>query len=185
MNKIYVFPVTPNPRGDCVYKAVAEDGEELAAQVSSSEAWGRHDLGFGGTGSKYYKDKYAAKYPDGYQVEYIPDGSVHPVLAKFVQMRNTQNVDLAHLSKLQALDEAGVLLGKLPDTIVCVACGFTKPATWEVVDRIFIDDEDTVGVQITLSSGIYAGWCSVSLSPSSDKPSGLYCPDCYAKERQP
>ena len=93
MNKIYVFPVTPHPMGDCVYRAVAEDGEDLADQVSSSEDWGKRDLGVGGAGSQYYKDRYTAKYPDGYQVEYVPDGSTHPVLAKFVQVEKAPNAD--------------------------------------------------------------------------------------------
>ncbi len=93
--------------GDCVYRAVAEDGEDLAGQVSSSEDWGRRDLGVGGGEVvQHYKDKYTAKYPDGYQVEYVPDGSTHPVLAKFVQMENTQNADSVTFTAHYFLDAA-------------------------------------------------------------------------------
>ncbi len=183
MNKIYVFPVTPHPMGDCVYRAVAEDGEDLAAQVSSSEDWGRRDLGVGGEGSQYYKDKYTAKYPDGYQVEYVPDGSTHPVLAKFVQMENTQNADSMHLTKAEVLREAAELLAKLPDTIKCVVCAYTKPATWQVVDGA-LDDEETEGVQITLSAGIYKGWCAYAEDPKRGLKAGDYCPACYEVARK-
>ncbi len=93
MNTIYVFPVTPHPMGDCTYRAVAEDGEDLAAQVSSSEDWGRRDLGVEGEVSQYYKDKYTAKYPHGYQVEYVPDWRTNPALVKLLPTENTPTAD--------------------------------------------------------------------------------------------
>ncbi len=80
-----------HPIGDCTYRAVAEDGEGLATHVSSEEGWGKHDLGVGGEG--FYKDKYTAKYPDGYQVEYVPDWKRHPALVKLLPAANTQIAD--------------------------------------------------------------------------------------------
>ena len=106
MNKIYVFPVIPYPMGDCVYRAVAEDGEDLASQVSSSEAWGKRDLGVEGEVSPYYKDKYTAKYPGGYQIEYVPDWKRHPALVKLLPTENTPNADSVTFTAHYFLDAA-------------------------------------------------------------------------------
>lgn len=78
--KIYVFPVHASPKGDCQYIAVAQDGDELAGHISSSEDWGKVDMGImDPTG---YKHKfYREKYPDGYELEYVPDWKAHPFLS--------------------------------------------------------------------------------------------------------
>ncbi len=115
MNKIYVFPVIPHPMGDCVYRAVAEDGEDLASQVSSSEAWGKRDLGVEGEVSPYYKDKYTAKYPGGYQIEYVPDWKRHPALVKLLPTENTPNADSVNTA------------GSKDDVGGCSGCGSWIP----------------------------------------------------------
>lgn len=80
MPKIYVFPVHANPEVDCAYIAIAEDGEEVAGHVSSCESWGKADMGV--TNPKSYNhEKYKAKYPDGYELEYVPDWKAHPFLS--------------------------------------------------------------------------------------------------------
>ncbi len=120
MNKIYVFPVTPHPMGNCVYRAVAEDGEDLASQVASSEDWGKLDLGVVGEVFHYYKDKYTAKYPDGYTVEYVPDGSTHPVLAKFVQVEKAPNADSMQCGCELDIHNPAKSVFCIPHGIVCI-----------------------------------------------------------------
>lgn len=78
--RIYIFPAHANPQGDCAYMAVAEDGDEVAFHISSCEGYGQHDMGLGGSDWKH--DKYKAKYPNGYELEYVKDWKVHPFLSK-------------------------------------------------------------------------------------------------------
>lgn len=81
MPKIYVFPSHPDPRGDCAYFAVAEDGEELASHVSSGVGFGKMDMGL--TMPNHSKhDIYKAKYPNGYELEWVDDWKNHPFLSK-------------------------------------------------------------------------------------------------------
>lgn len=78
--KIYVYPVwtagdvdqPADPTrgietygGDVSGAAVAEDGTYLAGHLSSSMGWFRHDMGLA---SNWKHDKYAAHYPDGYEL---------------------------------------------------------------------------------------------------------------------
>ena len=80
--KIYIFMA--NPFGpDCAMIAVAEDGEEVAAHVSSTVDWGKVDMGLGASRNKH--DLYAAKYPDGYELEWVEDWRDHPVLLKLAE----------------------------------------------------------------------------------------------------
>ena len=120
MNKIYVFPVIPHPMGDCVYRAVAEDGEDLASQVSSSEAWGKRDLGVEGEVSPYYKDKYTAKYPGGYQIEYVPDWKRHPALVKLLPTENTPNADSMQCGCELDIHNPAKSVFCIPHGIVCI-----------------------------------------------------------------
>ncbi len=96
---------------------------------------------------------------------------------------NAQNGDSMHLTKIEVLGKAAELLAKFPDTLKCVRCGYTKPATWQVVDGI-LDDEDTEGVQITLSAGIYKGWCAYAEDPKRGLKAGDHCPQCYYETRK-
>lgn len=96
MPKIYVFPVHANPKGDCAYIAVAEDGEEVAGHVSSSEDWGKADMGV--TNPKGYKhEEYRKKYPNGYELEYVPDWKAHPFLSKQAEANKTAGVGQTEL----------------------------------------------------------------------------------------
>lgn len=79
--KIFVFPEVPDREfGDCVYVAVAEDGAQLAWHVSSSEGFGKMDMGLtsGPTGAKH--QAYRSKYPNGYDLVWVKDWRSHPVL---------------------------------------------------------------------------------------------------------
>jgi hypothetical protein len=79
--KIYVFPARPDPKGDCAYLAVAEDGDDLASHVSSSPSWGKRDMGVA-EGCTNNHDKYCEKYPDGYDLVWVDDWNTHPFLSK-------------------------------------------------------------------------------------------------------
>ena len=94
--KIYVFPVHANPKGDCQYIAVAEDGDEIAGHVSSGEGWGQYDMGIT-PGSTRHHDDYQRKYPDGYELEYVPDWKAHPFLSKQAEANKTAGVGQTEL----------------------------------------------------------------------------------------
>lgn len=84
--KIYIFPAHANPRGDCAFIAVAEDGDEVAGHVSSSEEFGKFDMGITahpeqGPATRKHVE-YRKKYPNGYELEYVPDWKAHPFLSK-------------------------------------------------------------------------------------------------------
>jgi hypothetical protein len=89
--KIYVFPVHANPQGDCAYMAVAEDGEEVAGHISSSEDWGKFDMGVNAKSTQNH-DAYRKKYPDGYELEYVPDWKAHPFLSKQAEANKNAGV---------------------------------------------------------------------------------------------
>lgn len=67
-NKIYAF-ANGDWAGDYLGVGMAEDGAVLASHVSSSETWLAHDLG---ATSQCEHERYAAHYPDGFEVEYVP-----------------------------------------------------------------------------------------------------------------
>jgi hypothetical protein len=75
--KIYVF-VANRWGDDYSMIAVAEDGDEVAGHVSSSPDFGKWDMGLGTSTRKH--DQYKAKYPDGYELEWVEDWKTHPVL---------------------------------------------------------------------------------------------------------
>ena len=64
MPKIFVYRPTEAFR-DCAGVAFAEDGEKLAAHISSGLSWFRHDMGLT---SDWQHERYRAKYPDGYEL---------------------------------------------------------------------------------------------------------------------
>ena len=51
--------------------AIAEDGEPLAGHICSHHGYAAHDMGIHPDGWK--RDKYAAKYPGGFDVVWIED----------------------------------------------------------------------------------------------------------------
>lgn len=57
--------------------AMAEDGTFLANHVSSNKGFAMHDIGLT---SDWKHDRYKAKYPDGYELEWIDDAKSHPGL---------------------------------------------------------------------------------------------------------
>lgn len=56
--------------GDLSVVALAEDGEQLAGHVSSSESYAKHDIGINST---WKHDKYKAHYPDGYELVWLTE----------------------------------------------------------------------------------------------------------------
>lgn len=67
-HKIYAF-ANSDWNGDLLGIGMAEDGAVLAHHISSSETWLAHDLG---AMSQCKHENYAAHYPDGFEVEYVP-----------------------------------------------------------------------------------------------------------------
>ena len=61
--------------------AMAEDGTVVAQHACSHPGWVRHDLGMDGE-STWKHELYAAHYPDGYELVFVPDAEVltHPGL---------------------------------------------------------------------------------------------------------
>ena len=82
MPKIFVMVYGKYHRsGDVVGVALAEDGETLGSHFSSNEEWLKIDLGVdtaceAPTGVSHRKD-YAKHYPDGFEVEWVPDPAKH------------------------------------------------------------------------------------------------------------
>jgi hypothetical protein len=74
MNKIFVFIQTRWDHGDVVAAALGDDGDFLASHLSSSESFARHDMGV--EHSNWKHDKYAAHFPDGFEIEWVPSTEV-------------------------------------------------------------------------------------------------------------
>lgn len=72
MNKIYIF-INQHDDDNLTAAAIAEDGAMLAAHISSSEAWLKYDMGIT---SERKHDAYKAHYPEGYELEYVPEQQV-------------------------------------------------------------------------------------------------------------
>jgi hypothetical protein len=72
MSTIYVFCAQMG-REDFAGYALAEDGECIAGHISSSVEWSRHDMGL--TSTKKH-DAYRAKYPGGYELEWIDEADL-------------------------------------------------------------------------------------------------------------
>lgn len=71
--KIFVFCNSCVPEWHSMV-AIAEDGTWLAGHICSHHGYAAHDMGINPNGWK--RDKYAAHYPDGFEVEWVPDA--HP-----------------------------------------------------------------------------------------------------------
>jgi hypothetical protein len=71
MHKIFV---TAFPLDDGKYMgfALAEDGDGLASQICLNKVWVRHAMG---VNSRWFRQKYREKYPDGYHVIDLVDAS--------------------------------------------------------------------------------------------------------------
>jgi hypothetical protein len=67
--KIYIFINGKYTSGDVVPIAVSEDGDVLASHLCSSEGFVAYDMGITGTRKH---DTYNSKYPDGWELEYVP-----------------------------------------------------------------------------------------------------------------
>lgn len=63
-----------------VVAVAADDGTLVASHISSHEAWAQHDIG---VTSEWKHDAYKARYPDGYEIEWVPRFLVgtHPGIA--------------------------------------------------------------------------------------------------------
>jgi hypothetical protein len=73
--KIYVFSNVPGG-GDGACLALAEDGTVLGSHWCSHEEWAKHDLGVI-EGSRPDRHKtYAAHYPSGYEMVFVPSSDV-------------------------------------------------------------------------------------------------------------
>ena len=81
--RIYVFCNS----GDCrrpgcdwhTMLAIAEDGHCLASHVCSHHAYAAHDMGIDENG--WERDKYAAHYPDGFEVVWVENPETDPDLS--------------------------------------------------------------------------------------------------------
>ena len=74
--KIYVFcEKLPWTNEDVGCYALAEDGPCLGQHICSTEHWATTDLGVDGTRPDRHK-AYAAYYPDGYTMEFVPMAEV-------------------------------------------------------------------------------------------------------------
>lgn len=92
MNKIYAFQnVVGGGEGPGV--AIAEDGTCLAQHWSSNAYWAAHDLG---ATSKWKHEIYIVHYPDGFEVEFVPEDKIadHEGLQRAFTL-NKQQADAA------------------------------------------------------------------------------------------
>lgn len=69
--KIFVFVNGREGTDWQMGEALAEDGHFIASHVSSSRGFFRHDMGLTGD---WQHDKYAAHYPEGYELVEVPEG---------------------------------------------------------------------------------------------------------------
>lgn len=70
--------------------AVAEDGEVLAGHVSSSVSWAKHDIG---VNSDWKHELYDAKYPDGWEIEWVDDIENHEGVQKALTLNRCSDVN--------------------------------------------------------------------------------------------
>ena len=82
--KIYCFINSASPEWYEVV-ALSEDGDCITSHVSSSPGWAIHDIGIN---SDWKHDLYRAKYPDGYELEWIERDAVkaHEGLSKACEL---------------------------------------------------------------------------------------------------
>lgn len=58
-----------------------EDGV-IAKHISDGEQWAMSDIGYTSTRKH---DRYLARYPDGFEIEWVDDPLSHPVLSQYLR----------------------------------------------------------------------------------------------------
>jgi hypothetical protein len=76
--------------------ALGEDGQGLANHLSSNKIWVRHDMGLTG---KWKHDKYAAAYPNGFELVDLVDATNDELFA------NEEYMTALRINQQQQLDE--------------------------------------------------------------------------------
>lgn len=74
MPKIYLFVNSGKGTDMQSASALSEDGEFLAGHLSSCEEWAKHDMGLN---SDWKHGLYVARYPDGFELEWVDDARTH------------------------------------------------------------------------------------------------------------
>lgn len=67
---------------DYALLALAPDGKVLAQHICSGPAFFHHDMGLT---SNWKHDRYAAHYPDGYQLEWVEHPESHPQVQAIIE----------------------------------------------------------------------------------------------------
>lgn len=77
MTRIYCFINNVQPSDWNEVMAMSEHGEVLASHISSNLAWAKHDIGLT---SDWQHDIYSERHPDGFELEWVDDPTLHPGL---------------------------------------------------------------------------------------------------------
>lgn len=93
--KIFITVASRLQTGDLSGVALAEDGVLLASYVSSNETWLQHDMGI--TSTKQHS-KYAAHYPDGYELVWVSTMELGS--------RSNRGFEAAYQRRMQMMKEA-------------------------------------------------------------------------------
>jgi hypothetical protein len=95
MKKVYAFQNFVGG-GEGPGIGIAEDGTVLAEHWSSNPYWAEHDLG---ARSNWKHELYAAHYPEGFEVEFVPADKVdaHEGLQRALAL-NTQQAEVSEVS---------------------------------------------------------------------------------------
>lgn len=94
MNKpsIYVYSGAPNG-GDGPAFALAEDGTCLGSHYCSNESYAKYDLGVVEGSRPDRHQTYAAHYPEGYQMVFVPHSNLddHAGIARALESNRAAN----------------------------------------------------------------------------------------------
>lgn len=97
MTKIYVFCNGTFNTGDLIGVAIADDGSFLASHLSSNDYYVKFDMG---VGSDRKHDVYRTHYPQGYQLEFVPDPPNHSgLLAALKKNKELHEAEVAKANK--------------------------------------------------------------------------------------
>lgn len=101
MHKIFVtaFPLED---GKFMGFALAEDGEGLAQQICVNKIWVRHAMG---VNSRWFRQKYRQKYPDGFRVIDLTEASDRQL------KRNDEYMKALELNAAMPADEVALTSG--------------------------------------------------------------------------
>lgn len=95
------------PGGDVIGNALAEDGTGLAAHLSSSVAYAKHDMGLT---SDWKHDIYREHCPDGFELEWVDDVETHDGWrAALALNREKENAAEAEAMPSGAVDEGAAV----------------------------------------------------------------------------